>query len=62
MLKNFTRLDSDLNLANDESTRITGKGSVSSTVDTGDCEIIIDVEKVFYVSDLRTNLFSVSKI
>ena len=42
MFKNFTRLDSELNLANDQS--------------------IIDIEKVFYVSDLRTNLLSVSKI
>ena len=62
MFKNFTRLDSELNLANNESTRITAKGSVSLAVDTDNCESIIDIEKVFYVSDLRTNLLSVSKI
>ncbi|CAK1597413.1 unnamed protein product [Parnassius mnemosyne] len=61
-LKGFTYVDSELNLANNESTRIAGKGKVSINVDTGSEERRVDIDKVFYVSDLRTNLLSVAKI
>lgn len=62
MIQGFERLDSELNLANNESTHITGAGKVSISVDTGSEERRIDIEKVFYVSDLRTNLLSVAKM
>lgn len=62
IIKDFTRLDSELNLANNESTQITGTGKVSIRVNTGSEERRVDIEKVFYVSDLRTNLLSVAKM
>lgn len=62
ILQDFTRINSELNLANNESTRITGMGRVNLLVDNGNEEREIDIEKVFYVSDLRTNLLSVSRM
>lgn len=62
IIQGFMRLDSELNLANNESTQIAGAGKVSISVDTGSEERRIDIEKVFYVSDLRTNLLSVAKM
>lgn len=51
-----------LNLANSESTSITGVGNVRMIVSNGNKEINVNFEKVYYVSDLRINLLSVSKI
>lgn len=51
-----------LNLANSESTSITGAGNVRLSVSNGKKDTKINFEKVYYVSDLRTNLISVSKI
>ncbi|XP_071570718.1 uncharacterized protein [Temnothorax nylanderi] len=51
-----------LNLANSESTSITGAGNVRMAVSNGKRETNVNFEKVYYVSDLRTNLLSVSKI
>lgn len=62
MIKGFTRLDNELNLANHESTQITGMGQVSISVDTGCEKRLVDIQKVFYVPDLRTSLLSVSKM
>ena len=62
MFVNFARVNTELNLANNESTKITGTGNVYLTVDTGKVERVVNFEKVFYVSDLRTNLLSVAKI
>ncbi|OWR40681.1 putative Copia protein [Danaus plexippus plexippus] len=62
MIKDFTHLNSELNLANSERTQITGTGKVSISVDTGSEERQINLQKVFYVSDLRTNLLSVAKV
>lgn len=62
IIQKFTQVNSELNLANSESTKITGVGQVSIRVDTGDVNREIDIEKVFYVSDLRTNLLSVATI
>ena len=58
----FTKSDSELNLANNQSTRITGIGKVNISVDTGREKREVDLLKVFYVSDLRTNLLSVSAV
>lgn len=62
MIEDFTHLDSELNLANSDRTQITGTGKVKISVDTGSEERQINIEKVFYVSDLRTNLLSVAKM
>ncbi|KMQ84418.1 retrovirus-related pol polyprotein from transposon tnt 1-94 [Lasius niger] len=61
----FEKIDNvykTLNLANSESTNITGAGNVRMTVSNGKKETNVNFEKVYYVSDLRTNLLSVSKI
>lgn len=62
MIDNFTRLDSELNLANGDKTQITGTGKVSFAVNTGSEERQVEIENVFLVSDLRTNLLSVAKM
>lgn len=62
LIQDFTRLDSELNLANSDRTKISGTGKVRISIDTGSEERQVDVEKVFYVSDLRTNLLSVAKM
>ncbi|CAG9570824.1 unnamed protein product [Danaus chrysippus] len=62
MIEDFTQLNSELNLANSERTQITGTGKVSISVDTGSEERQINLQNVFYVSDLRTNLLSVAKM
>lgn len=49
-----------LNLANSESTNITGAGNVRMS--NGKQETNVNFKEVYYVSDLRTNLSSVSKI
>lgn len=51
-----------LNLANSESTNITGTGNVRMAVSNGEKEKTMNFEKVYYVPDLRSNLLSVSKI
>lgn len=45
-----------LNLANSESTSITGAGNVRLSMSNGKKDTKINFEKVYYVSDLRTNL------
>ncbi|CAB3248333.1 unnamed protein product [Arctia plantaginis] len=62
MIDDFRRQDAELNLANYDRTQITCTGKVKISVDTGSEERQIDIEKVFYVSDLRTNLLSVAKV
>ncbi|KAF9809688.1 hypothetical protein SFRURICE_021571 [Spodoptera frugiperda] len=53
MIKGFTRLDNELNLANHESTQITGMGQVSISVDTGCEKRLVDIQKVFYAKRQR---------
>jgi len=60
--KKIENVRKTLNLANSESTSITGVGNVRMIVSNGNKETNINFEKVYYVSDLRTNLLSVSKI
>lgn len=62
MIQRFTRHDTELNLANHESTHITSMGKVDISVDTGRGERQVDIQKGFYVPDLRTNLLSLAKI
>ncbi|CAH2096161.1 unnamed protein product [Euphydryas editha] len=52
LIQDFTRLDSELNLANSDRTKISDTGKVRILIDTGSEERQVDVERVFYVSDL----------
>lgn len=62
MFKELSSIDSEVKLANNESTRIIGVGKVSIPVDTGHDKREVDITRVMYVPDLRTNLLSVSAI
>ena len=59
--RNFKRVDTELTLANNESTRIMGTGDVRIMADVGKSDEEIIFKKVFYVPDLRTNLLSVAR-
>lgn len=60
--KQLSEMNQVLNLANNNSTNIEGIGSVKFVVNENGCEKDITLSDVLYVSDLRTNLLSVSKI
>lgn len=53
---------SKLNLANNGSTNIAGRGTVNTIIMTGNTSKSIKLDDTLYVPDLRTNLISVSKI
>lgn len=59
--KELTRTNSEVNLANNESTRIVGTGKVQIVVNNGKSTEEINLKNVAYVPDLRTNLLSVAK-
>lgn len=59
---NFKKMEKTLNLANENTTKITGVGSVKICVSERGQEERVNVENVFYVEDLRANLLSISKV
>lgn len=58
----FTKVEKPLNLANRDSTKITGIGNVRITLNKGEGMQTFNLQNVYHVPDLRTNLLSVSKI
>lgn len=60
--RSLSRIDRTLNLANKESSKITGIGNVKLTVAEREDERLLNLENVLHVPDLRTNLLSVAKI
>lgn len=62
LFENMSRVDRSLNLANNESTKISGTGNVKLPVIAQGYQKTLTIENVLYVSDLRTNLLSVSRI
>lgn len=62
MFREFKQTNSEVTLANNECTRINGMGKVALVADTGQEKHHIDISRVMYVPDLRTNLLSVSAI
>lgn len=62
MFKKLLSIDSEVKLANNESTRIIGVGNVSIPVDIGHDKCQVDITRVMYMPYLRTNLLSVSAI
>lgn len=60
--KAMCTVDQTLNLANNNSTKINGIGNVEITVHGRGNDTDVQLKDVLYVSDLRTNLLSVSKI
>lgn len=62
MIENFTPIEKSLNLANNKTTKIEGVGQVKIMVKDKNKPKKIKLNKVYFVSDLRTNLLSVSKM
>jgi len=61
--ENISTLENEvLNLANNDSTSIVAKGTVSLNTFVGENKKTIDLKNTLYVPDLRVNLMSVSKI
>lgn len=62
-LNNFSEVARPLNLANNQTTIISGVGKTRLNVDNNGGENrAVNLDTVYYVPDLRSNLFSVSKI
>lgn len=62
LFDHITPIGKLLNLANKGSTKITGVGDVRMRVNNHCGSIKVNLDKVYHVPDLRTNLLSVSKI
>lgn len=62
IFQNLSKIDKSLSLANNATTKISGSGKVKLLVDNGERDKVLNIDRVFYVSDLRTNLMSVFKI
>ncbi|KAI8114842.1 Retrovirus-related Pol polyprotein from transposon TNT 1-94 [Lucilia cuprina] len=59
---NFKELEKTLNLANENTAKITGVGNMKFCLNERGREERINVHDVFYVEDLRENLLSISKL
>lgn len=62
MMQNFSKIEKSLNLANNKTTKIEGVGEVKITIKDQNKPKKVKLIKVYFVSDLRTNLLSVSKM
>lgn len=61
-LNNFSEVARPLNLANKQTTMISGVGDTRLNVTNGEKSRAVNLDNVYYVPDLRSNLLSVSKI
>lgn len=62
LFKDMSSINQSLNLANNNSTKISAIGNVEIVINDQGGDTNLQLKDVLYVSDLRTNLLSVSKI
>lgn len=62
LFQNFEQIDRFLSLANNDSTKISGVGKVNVNINDRKMEKTMKLDRVLYITDLRTNLLSVISV